>query len=183
MDSGAKGIYCHTKFVQKHKLSREELQTPIFPTNVDGSKNQQGAITHATILQMEMGKKHQEDMEFLLTNTGNHNILLGTNWLKIYNPSIDWAKPHMTLSCCPPQCFQMNYVLVLVQLLPTLEWETQHDDHLDITSNIFNASQCMKERMNKFIYQPLIARTMVSTTIAKKAPKQITMIPPQFMKY
>jgi excinuclease UvrABC nuclease subunit len=38
---------------------------------------------------MEMGMKHQEDIEVTITNTGNHDLLLGTNWLKAHNPSID----------------------------------------------------------------------------------------------
>jgi hypothetical protein len=33
--------------------------------------------------------KHQEDIEVIITNTENHDLLLGTDWLKAYNPSID----------------------------------------------------------------------------------------------
>jgi len=41
---------------------------------------------------MEMGKNHKESTEMAITNTGNHDILLGTDWLKAHNPSINWAK-------------------------------------------------------------------------------------------
>jgi hypothetical protein len=38
---------------------------------------------------MEMGTKHCKDIKVAITNTGNYNLLLGTNWLKAHNPSID----------------------------------------------------------------------------------------------
>jgi hypothetical protein len=38
---------------------------------------------------MEIGTKHQEDIEVAITNTENHDLLLGTDWLKAHNPSID----------------------------------------------------------------------------------------------
>jgi hypothetical protein len=47
---------------------------------------------------MEMGTKHQENIEVTITNTGNHNLLLGTNWLKAYNPSIDWIRNKLLLN-------------------------------------------------------------------------------------
>ena len=51
--------------------------------------NKQEIIYHAAILWMEMGTRHKEYIEMAITNTGNHDILLGTNWLKAHNPSID----------------------------------------------------------------------------------------------
>jgi hypothetical protein len=32
-----------------------------------------------------MGTKHHEDIEVAITNTGNHDLLLGTDWLKAHN--------------------------------------------------------------------------------------------------
>ena len=54
--------------------------------------------TMAAILQMEMGNKHQETLELFLTNTGDHNILLGTDWLKEHNPTIDWKNHILSLN-------------------------------------------------------------------------------------
>jgi hypothetical protein len=47
---------------------------------------------------MEMGTKHQEDIEVAITNTGNHDLLLGTDWLKAHNPSIDWTRNKLLLN-------------------------------------------------------------------------------------
>ena len=50
LDSGAEGLYRNTKFIQKHQLPLEPLTTPVYPRNVDGSLNKEGAIRHAAIL-------------------------------------------------------------------------------------------------------------------------------------
>jgi hypothetical protein len=89
LDSGAKGIYINANYVKKHQLPLQDLRIPIYPHNVDGTPNKNGAIHHAVILQMEMGDDHKEQIMFLVTDTGNHNILLGMDWLKVHNPNID----------------------------------------------------------------------------------------------
>ena len=50
---------------------------------------------------MEMADKHQETMEIAITDMGKHNILLGTDWLKTHNPSIDWKTAKLVLDHCP----------------------------------------------------------------------------------
>jgi hypothetical protein len=67
--------------------------------------NKHGIIHHAAILQMEMGTKHCEDIKVAITNTGNHDLLLGTDWLKAHNPSIDWTRNKLLLNQCSTLCF------------------------------------------------------------------------------
>src|SRR5579863_7883413 len=90
LDSRAEGNYANTKFIKKHKIPTYNIDHLVYPHNVDGTLNQQGAIRHTAILQMEMADQHQETLEIAITNTGKHDILLGTDWLKAHNPSIDW---------------------------------------------------------------------------------------------
>src|SRR5579863_7430219 len=78
---------------------------------------------------MEMANQHQETIEIAITNTGKHDILLGTDWLKAHNPSINWQTSSIQLDRCPdtcttkqPQNIQMNNM----ELLPTMEWEMQY---------------------------------------------------------
>ena len=68
-----------------------------------------------------------------ITNTGNHDILLGTDWLKVYNPGINWAKNKLRFNCCPSSCFpKKTYtMLTLEQLLPSEEWEEQYNDYIE----------------------------------------------------
>jgi hypothetical protein len=92
LDSGAEGIYINANYVKKHRFPLQDLRIPIYPRNVDGTPNKNGAIHHAAILQMEMGNNHREQIMFLVTDTGNHDILLGTDWLRAHNPNIDWTQ-------------------------------------------------------------------------------------------
>jgi hypothetical protein len=74
------------------------LEHPVYAHNVDGTLNEHGIIHHAAILRMEMGMKHRENIEVAITNTGNHDLLLGTDWLKAHNPSINWTQNKLLLN-------------------------------------------------------------------------------------
>jgi hypothetical protein len=89
LDSGAEGVYCNKSFINKYKILTYTLEHPVYTQNVNRMLNKHGIIHHAAILRMEISMKHWEDIEVTITNTGNHNLLLGTNWLKAHNPSID----------------------------------------------------------------------------------------------
>jgi hypothetical protein len=91
LDSGTEGIYINANYVKKHQFPLQDLRIPIYPRNVDGTPNKNGAIHHATILRMEMGDNYREQIMFLVTDTGNHDILLGMDWLRAHNPNIDWT--------------------------------------------------------------------------------------------
>jgi len=104
LDSGAEGIYCNTSFINKYGIPVYNIDHPVYPRNVDGTLNKQGAIHHAAILRMGIGARHIENIEVTITNTGRHEILLGTDWLKVHNPSIDWSTNRMCFDHCPPQC-------------------------------------------------------------------------------
>ena len=79
---------------------------------------------------MEMGENHKESTEMAITNTGNHDILLGTDWLKAHNPSINWAKNKLRFDCCLPSCFpDKNYTT------PTLFHQKNGKNNTMITLN------------------------------------------------
>jgi hypothetical protein len=50
LDSGAEGVYINAAYVKKHQLPLQDLKMPIYPRNVDGTPNRNGAIRHAAIL-------------------------------------------------------------------------------------------------------------------------------------
>jgi len=70
LDSGAEGIYCNISFIRKYRLPTYDIDCPIYPRNIDGILNKQGAIRCATILRMGMGTRHWENIEVTITNTG-----------------------------------------------------------------------------------------------------------------
>ena len=67
---GAEGVYCNTSFIRKYGIPTYDIDRPIYPQNVDGTLNRQGAICHAAILRMGMGARHWENVEVAITNTG-----------------------------------------------------------------------------------------------------------------
>src|SRR5579863_2658286 len=133
---------------------------------------------------MEMANQHRETLEIAITNMGKHNILLGTDWLKVHNPSIDWQTSNIQLDRCPntctttqPQDLQIN----ATEILPTLEWEMQYDNHLNAKYHGIDASQCIMTHLDKF--NAPISHTTVSTNLAIKETPKTAEIPPAFQKY
>jgi len=55
LDSGAEGVYCNTSFIKKYGLPTYDIEPLVYPRNVDGTLNKQGAICHAAILRMGIG--------------------------------------------------------------------------------------------------------------------------------
>ena len=159
------------------------LETPVYPRNVDGTLNKQGPICQAAILQMEMGENHKESTEMAITNTGNHDILLGTDWLKAYNPSIDWAKNKLHFDRYPLSCFpdKIYTTPTLGQLLPSEEWEEQYGDYIQSKYQGIDASQRIMAHLQRC--EPVVAWTTVSTNLAKAEQPKTTEIPPEFCQY
>jgi hypothetical protein len=155
---------------------------PIYPRNVDGTPNKNGAIHHAAILQMEMGDDHKEWVLFLVTDTGNHDILLGTDWLKVHNPNINWANNRIHLDRCPVLCRPHHTPgPTIAYLLSTCDWEEQIDDDMDIAINSIDGSQHIMTHMERQMLE--IARTTVSTTIAIRNQTLPSEIPKEFAQY
>ena len=85
LDSGAEGLMINERFAQKHKLTLSRLVHPFPATNVDGSKNSHGLIQFTTIQRLRLldqdSTSHQEEAEFYVTNIGDVDIIIGTDWL------------------------------------------------------------------------------------------------------
>ena len=47
---------------------------------------------------------HQELIQLLVTNLGNHDLFLGYDWLQKHNPSINWRDSSISLQNCRQQC-------------------------------------------------------------------------------
>ena len=158
LDSGAEGIYCNAAFVKTHGFPLWSLSDPIFPRNVDGTINTQGAICHATTLHIEMGTRHMELANLFVTNTGDHDVLLGMDWLSKHNPNIDWVTNTITLNRCPQMCFKENtkpIAPLLMQLLPVCDWDPLTDEYFEIDETYANRDLCITTHMEKHFDGPL----------------------------
>jgi len=132
---------------------------------------------------MGIGTRHWENIEVAITNTGRHKILLGTDWLKVHNPSIDWSMNRLCFDWCPLQCHPIEQQDPMIgQFLPINAWETQNDNYLDYTDHSTDASQCIVAHKVRY-FEPMIQKTTVSTTLAKGEECKATDILPEFYKY
>jgi len=131
---------------------------------------------------MGIGARHWENIEVAITNTGRHKILLGTDWLKAHNPSIDWSTNRLCFDQCPPQCHPIEQDPTIRQFLLINAWETQNDDYLDYMDHGIDVLQCIVAHKARY-FEPMIRKTTVSTTLAKGEECKTTDIPPEFRKY
>jgi len=132
---------------------------------------------------MGISTRHWENIEVTITNTGQHKILLGTDWLKVHNPSIDWSTNQLCFDWCPLQCHPIEQQDPMIrQFLPIDTWETQNDDYLNYTDHGTDALQHIVAHKAHY-FEPMIQKTMVSTTLAKGEERKATEIPPEFYKY
>ena len=95
-------------FAKKNKLSLQQLRKPLPVRNVDGSSNKLGAVVSTTIQTVHLwtpqNHYHKERSEFCVTNIGQHDIILGTDWLKAHNPEVNWSTSQLAFTRCPSSC-------------------------------------------------------------------------------
>lgn len=103
IDSGASTLFIHQKFVKEHNIHTYKLKSPIPVFNIDGTPNQAGVITDMAVLTMKLGD-HEERAVFTVTDIGPENVIIGIDWLRYHNPSIDWYEGIVVMDRCPDSC-------------------------------------------------------------------------------
>jgi len=76
LDSGATGMFVDRKFVEKHGFRMDKLEKPLIVTNVDGSNNSGGRITHEVECNVYY-RAHQERIKFDVCNLGRTDVIVG----------------------------------------------------------------------------------------------------------
>jgi len=74
---------------------------PVF--NVDGSPNEAGQISKVVDVVLRY-KTHSERILLAISGLGKQSLILGYDWLKDYNPRIDWEKREVKMTHCPIWC-------------------------------------------------------------------------------
>jgi hypothetical protein len=90
LDSGAMGNFMSPEFVKRHKLETTPLPQPIPVRNVDGTLNENGAITEELEALLTFGR-HTERARFAIANLGQQSLIIGHSWLLHHNPEVDWT--------------------------------------------------------------------------------------------
>jgi hypothetical protein len=86
LDSDAMAVFINERFVTQHNILCCLLTRPISLHNIDGSINKAGSLTYFAYLTMNIGFKYTKKLDFLFTDLGPKDIILGLPWLCQINP-------------------------------------------------------------------------------------------------
>ena len=96
IDSGATALFMNKEFIRQHGIRTFPLKHPIGIFNIDGTRNQDGQITHFSRAKLTVDK-HERWTDFLVTDLGQEDVILGLPWLRRENPEVDWEKGRLSL--------------------------------------------------------------------------------------
>jgi len=88
VDSGSMSLCISQKFIKENNLDMIQLLFPITCYNTNGTANKNGSVIEVVKMNMTIGD-HQELIQLLVTNLGNHNLFPGYNWLQKHNLPIN----------------------------------------------------------------------------------------------
>jgi hypothetical protein len=86
VNSGATDNFMHPAFAKRMGLGLQKLPTPKKIFNIDNTSNKSGMITHYLNLNV-CTNNHNKEMQFLVTDIGHKEILLGYPWLATFDQS------------------------------------------------------------------------------------------------
>lgn len=94
IDSGATISFMHQNLAKAHDL-------PLVPQrlNISLANGATHISENATRVILQTSSQHFEVQSFQLITLGNYPLILGMDWLKRHNPSIDWNTKTITLPC------------------------------------------------------------------------------------
>ena len=90
LDSGATHNFIDKRTVKQLGLGTRQLNQPRRVRNVDGTENQEGAITQYCDIWLKQGSR-TDKTRFFVANLRHDQIILGYPWFKTFNPTIDWT--------------------------------------------------------------------------------------------
>lgn len=108
LDCGAEGSFMSEKFARQHFLRLEPLDPPFAVRLADGSAAKGGTINHTTVPLCLAINHHVEEIRFFIVPSLSHGVILGMDWLRRHNPSIDWATDSVRFlsEYCLSSCFE-----------------------------------------------------------------------------
>src|SRR6202522_711248 len=96
LDTGAEGLFMDKNYAEEHDIVLQKLPNPITPSNVDGTLNHAGEITHFTWIQAKIDKRILLE-KLWITDLGSLDVIFGFPWFKENNPQIVWKTERVQL--------------------------------------------------------------------------------------
>ena len=103
LDCKATGSFINRDFVYLKGMNTWTLSHNIPVFNVDSSPNEAGQISEVMDIVLHY-KTHSERMLLAVSRLGKQSLILGYDWLKDYNPKVDWEKEEVEMTHCPLWC-------------------------------------------------------------------------------
>ena len=109
IDSGAEKSFISSHLINEYNLPTQPLDSPLTLLLADKTEAIGGPVSHRTLpLQLSLDN-HLETTSLLIHSTLATDIILGADWLRNHNPSIDWSTHTISFpsdfcisTCCPP---------------------------------------------------------------------------------
>jgi hypothetical protein len=90
LDSGATHNFIDSRTVEQLQMGTCPLKQPLSASNIDGTLNRAGTITHFCNLTVRT-TNHSQVLGFYVANIGSDQMIFGHPWFKTFNPTIDWT--------------------------------------------------------------------------------------------
>ncbi len=153
IDSGATDNFISKNILQRLKIGYLPVETPIKIWNVDGTHNQDSAITHFTDLQVQTGTE-TKTLRFLITNLGRDEVILGYPWLTAFEPIIHWKDATLDKKCQPViiSSIKPEEAQIATTILEEEEWEEivqKEEEPYTMLRKTTTASELAQKAMDK----------------------------------
>jgi predicted aspartyl protease len=89
VDSGATDNFIDPRLIKRLGLGTQKLDRPKKIWNIDGTNNKAGLIQEYVDLEIRTGDKEKQ-MQFLITDLGLEDLILGYPWLAAFEPQFKW---------------------------------------------------------------------------------------------
>lgn len=103
IDSGAYSMFINKKFVSENRIKTKKLEQPIWVYNADRTRNKRGAIDQYAWLRLRIGD-HTSWSPFLVADIGERDVIIGLDFLRIHNPTVNWESGTLEFDRCPESC-------------------------------------------------------------------------------
>jgi len=103
LDCGATRSLIDRDFVCLRGMNTWTLSCNIPVFNINGFPNKAGQISKVVDVVLHY-KTHSERILLAISGLGKQSLILSYNWLKDYNPKIDWDKREVKMTHCLLWC-------------------------------------------------------------------------------
>ncbi len=151
VDSGATDNFISKSLLHQLKIAYLPVETPIKIWNVDGTHNQDSAISHFTDLQVRT-RTETRTLRFLITNLGRDKVILGYPWLTAFEPIIHWKDATLDKEYQPVVITSIKPKTQVATIMMEEEWEEINREEEELHTTLrktTTASELAQKAMDK----------------------------------